>query len=83
MLSTVIPVYNEAATVAEVLGVVLAQPPVKEVVIVDDCSSDGSWDVPAGTSENEGVVGRNKIYWTAMASLVLEVYLHYLPAYQR
>jgi hypothetical protein len=36
-----------------------------------------------GASENEGVVGRNKIYWTAMASLVLEVYLHYLPAYQR
>ncbi|HUY93458.1 MAG TPA: prenyltransferase/squalene oxidase repeat-containing protein [Pirellulales bacterium] len=46
-------------------------------------NADGSWDVPAGTSENEGVVGRNKIYWTAMASLVLEVYLHYLPAYQR
>jgi glycosyltransferase involved in cell wall biosynthesis len=44
-LSVIIPVYNEAATVAEVLGVVLAQPPVKEVVIVDDCSSDGSWDV--------------------------------------
>ena len=47
-------------------------------------NADGSWDVPAGTAEsNTKVVGPNKIYWTAMASLVLEIYLHFLPAYQR
>jgi hypothetical protein len=47
-------------------------------------NSDGSWDVPPGTAEaNEGVVGPNKIYWTAMGSLVLEIYMHFLPAYQR
>lgn len=39
------PVYNEAATVGEVLQVVLAQPCLKELIIVDDCSSDGSWNV--------------------------------------
>jgi glycosyltransferase involved in cell wall biosynthesis len=39
------PVYNEAATVAQVIQVVLAQRPVKELVVVDDCSKDGSWDV--------------------------------------
>jgi glycosyltransferase involved in cell wall biosynthesis len=43
-LSAVMPVYNEAATVAEVVRVVLAQRPVQQLVIVDDCSSDGTWD---------------------------------------
>jgi glycosyltransferase involved in cell wall biosynthesis len=43
-LTAVMPVYNEAATVAEVVGVVLAQRPVQELVIVDDCSKDGTWD---------------------------------------
>jgi prenyltransferase beta subunit len=57
-------------------------PKVRELLLSKQ-NADGSWDVPGGTSENEGVVGRNKIYWTAMASLILEVYLHYLPAYQR
>ena len=39
------PVYNEAATVANVIGVVLEQPCVGELIVVDDCSSDGSWKV--------------------------------------
>lgn len=43
-LSAVMPVYNEVATVAEVVRVVLAQRPVKQLVIVDDCSQDGTWD---------------------------------------
>lgn len=38
---------------------------------------------PGGTAENAGVVGPNNIYWTGMASLILEVYMHFLPAYQR
>lgn len=44
-LSVVIPVYNEAATVADLIRTVLAQPCVAEVVIVDDCSRDGTWQV--------------------------------------
>lgn len=43
---------------------------------------DGSWDLPGG-SEKANVVGPNKVYYTAMASLVLEIYMHFLPAYQR
>ena len=46
-------------------------------------NKDGSWDVPGGTAETGAVVGTNKVYWTAMSSLILEVYMHYLPAYQR
>jgi glycosyltransferase involved in cell wall biosynthesis len=38
------PVYNEAATVAEIVRIVLEQPCVKELIIVDDASSDGTWD---------------------------------------
>jgi len=43
-LTAVMPVYNEAATVAEVIQVVLAQRPVQQLVIVDDRSQDGTWD---------------------------------------
>ena len=44
-VSAVMPVYNEAGTVAEIVGVVLDQACVAELVIVDDASSDGTWEV--------------------------------------
>lgn len=44
-VSVIMPVYNEAATVANVMSVVLEQPCVSELIAVDDCSSDGSWKV--------------------------------------
>lgn len=44
-LSVVMPVYNEARTVRQVIEIVLAQRPVEELIIVDDCSTDGSWQV--------------------------------------
>jgi glycosyltransferase involved in cell wall biosynthesis len=43
-LSVVMPVYNEVATVAEVIKVVLAQRLVQQLVIVDDASTDGTWE---------------------------------------
>ncbi|HEY1065700.1 MAG TPA: prenyltransferase/squalene oxidase repeat-containing protein, partial [Pirellulales bacterium] len=52
-------------------------------LLIDHQNTDGSWDVPPNTAEVVETVGPRKIYWTAMASLVLEVYMHYLPAYQR
>ena len=52
-LSVVMPVYNEAATVAEVIRVVLAQRPVQQLVIVDDCSTDGTWDQLQPPAQNE------------------------------
>jgi glycosyltransferase involved in cell wall biosynthesis len=42
-LTVVMPVYNESATVTEVAKVVLAQRPVRQLVIVDDGSRDGTW----------------------------------------
>jgi glycosyltransferase involved in cell wall biosynthesis len=44
-LSVVMPVYNEAPTVRKVIAVVLAQRPVQELIVVDDCSTDGSWQI--------------------------------------
>lgn len=41
-LSVVMPVYNEVATIEEVIRFVLLQRPVQELVIVDDCSNDGT-----------------------------------------
>ena len=41
-LSIVIPVYNEERTLAELIRRVLAAPYEKELIVVDDCSSDGS-----------------------------------------
>jgi glycosyltransferase involved in cell wall biosynthesis len=43
-LSVVMPVYNEQATIGEVMGRVLEQRPVQELIVVDDASSDGTWD---------------------------------------
>lgn len=37
------PVFNEADTVATVIETVLAQPSVAELIVVDDCSTDGTW----------------------------------------
>ncbi len=55
-LSAVMPVYNEAATVAEVIAVVLAQRPVQQLVIVDDASKDGTWEkLQAATGGNARV----------------------------
>jgi glycosyltransferase involved in cell wall biosynthesis len=44
-LSVVVPCFNEAATIRELLLKVLAQPLVGEVVVVDDGSSDNSADI--------------------------------------
>ena len=43
-LSVIVPVYNETATVALLLQRVLAAPYEKEVIVVDDGSTDGTWE---------------------------------------
>ena len=42
-LAVVMPTYNEAATIADVVRTVLIQPLVLELIIVDDGSADGTW----------------------------------------
>ena len=44
-ISVIIPVYNERKTVLEIVRRVQAQPFDKEIIIVDDCSKDGTRDL--------------------------------------
>ena len=55
--------------------------PVREMLLANK-NDDGSWDVPDGAEI--GLISKdNKAYSTALATLVLNIYQHYLPAYQR
>ena len=47
LLTVVMPVYNELATVEEVVRRVLALPLRVQLVVVDDCSTDGTGDLLA------------------------------------
>jgi len=44
-LSVVIPCYNEIATIAQILRRVAEIPIVHEIIVVDDCSKDGTRDL--------------------------------------
>ncbi|MDJ0770978.1 MAG: glycosyltransferase family 2 protein [Ilumatobacter sp.] len=50
-LTVVVPCFNEEATVAELLGRVLASPWVAEVIAVDDGSSDATLEIMRGVSD--------------------------------
>src|ERR1700674_3791273 len=44
-LSVMMPVFNEERTLEIILGHVLKQPEVGEVIAVDDGSTDASWEI--------------------------------------
>ena len=55
-LSVVVPAYNEAATLERVVNKLLQLPQLLEVVIVDDCSSDGTAEVGAKLADTNSRV---------------------------
>ena len=63
MVSLVIPVYNEKATLEELLRRVVAVDRAKELVIIDDCSTDGSRVVLARLAERglDGLPGARPV----------------------
>jgi glycosyltransferase involved in cell wall biosynthesis len=52
-LSVVIPVYNERQTLAVVVGKVLEIPNLLEIILVDDCSTDGTSEIAAKIAIDE------------------------------
>ncbi len=53
VLSVVIPVYNEKKTIHEILRQVRAVPVEKQIILVDDCSRDGTREILQGMMESE------------------------------
>ena len=54
-ISVIIPVYNEHNTIAEVIRRVQDQPFEKEIIIVDDCSTDGTRAILQDTAWPENI----------------------------
>jgi len=52
-LGVVIPVYNEEKTLHVIVGKVLARPEVGELVIVNDCSKDGTWQTMQALAQTD------------------------------
>ena len=52
-LGVVMPVYNEERTLHVIVERVLARPEVAELVMVNDCSSDGTWEVMQRLAETD------------------------------
>ena len=42
ILSVIIPVFNEAKTIKQVIDNIIAVPVEKEIIVVDDSSTDGT-----------------------------------------
>ncbi len=54
VLSVVMPVYNERTTIEEIVARVLAVPLRIELIVVDDCSSDGTREILAALQRQCG-----------------------------
>jgi glycosyltransferase involved in cell wall biosynthesis len=54
-LSVVMPVYNEAETIREIVALVLAVPIEKEILIVDDGSTDGTREILRELDGKDGI----------------------------
>jgi len=54
LLSVVMPVFNERETIEEIIGRVLAVPVRSELIVVDDCSTDGTRDMLAALQARLG-----------------------------
>jgi glycosyltransferase involved in cell wall biosynthesis len=81
VLGVIIPAYNEERSIELIIRRVLKQAPVKQVVVVDDCSSDGTLaaarrctDDPRVTVKHHDVnMGKGAAIRTALESVTTEL----------
>lgn len=59
-LSVIMPAYNEEATIEEILRRVKAVDVPKEIIVVDDCSSDKTGDIVRGLNDPEIILLRHE-----------------------
>lgn len=59
-LSIIVPVYNEAKTILEIIRRVKETPFEKEIIVVDDCSTDGTADLLKENSEGIKTLFHNR-----------------------
>jgi len=93
-LSVIIPVYDEAKTIKEILRRVQEQPFDKEIIVIDDCSTDGTrellkdteWPSNVTVLYHERNMGKGAAVRTGVQAATKEViiiqdaYLEYNPS---
>jgi len=80
-LGVIIPAYNEAATIGQILGRVLLQPDVEQVVVVDDCSTDDTFRAAEAYADDPRVLvkrhsanaGKGAAIRTGLASITAPI----------
>jgi dolichol-phosphate hexosyltransferase len=53
ILSVMMPAYNEARTIEVILRNTLSRPEVRDVIVVDDGSTDGTWDIVSSMARDD------------------------------
>ena len=81
-LSIIIPVYNEKSTILAIVKKVLSAPYQKEVIIVDDCSNDGTRDLLKTLNDKDILLlfhdkncGKGKAIQTALEKVTGDIVL--------
>ena len=75
LLSVIMPVYNEKATIRQMVEQVKSVPRRKEIVLIDDCSTDGSVEILRELEQHAGDAVPAELYLNATVEISAQVQL--------